>query len=228
MPLPFETPAKPKTTNGPPEDARPSELFSKMSDRARPHVILDWIRNDDDGKPLGRFWMQVLTQSEIDRAQLDAELYIRRQLKSRAKAFGEDESKVASMNQEAWRDMYQSALMVELLYHACCDVDDASKPLFRSPDDIREGLQSSEISHLANSYDALQHRYGPLWRELTSEEVDAWIAILDKGAEDSLGPLCLLSHGQLVQLIVSLASHLSNSQMGNSSAGLQSTDTASE
>lgn len=227
MSLPFETPApKPVSGNSPPTDTVPSELFAKMIDRARPHVILDWIRTDDDGKPLGKFWMQVLTQSEIDNAQLNADLYIRRQLKSRAKVLGEEDAKVAAMNQEAWREMYQSACMVEVVYAASRDINEPRKHLFKTPDDIRDGLQPSEIAHLMNAYDTLQHKFGPLWRQLTDEEVESWLTLLEQGAEDSFGPLGLLSHGQLVQLTVSLASHLSMLQTDKSCAGLQSPDGA--
>lgn len=199
---------------GPPAEVTPSALFRALSDRARPHLLVPCPRLDDDGKPLGEYWLQVLTQSEVDDARIDAERYVARRAAAR-----KTERDLGEINQEAWRDMYSSALMVELIYRAARDATDASRPLFSSPEEIRKALTSDEIVGMVNAYDALQHRFGPLWRTFTDDEVDQWVDTLAKGAEDLLGPLSSLSQGALAQLIVSMARLLAPSPTAKSSAG---------
>lgn len=213
MPIPFETRGPGK---GPPANVPPTELFRKLMDSRRPHEVMPWIRNDEDGKPLGEFAMIVLTQEEQDNCVANAENYVTRKFDQRYK--GTD----GKPNQEAWREMFETACAVELVYCACKDKDDLSKPLFLSPDDIRQYLTVDEIAMLVNSYEVLQRKFGPMWRELTDEEIDCWIDTLAKGA--ACYPLGGLSAGQLAQLTVSLARRLQRLLTDNSSLGSQSDD----
>lgn len=222
--FPFPT-TSPRTTNGPPTEAEvpAGELFRKLTDTIRAHEILPFPRNNDDGQPCGEYWLQVLTQAEVDDAQIDAEKYVRRRAKERAKALGESSEEAAEKpNQEAWRDIFQSALMVELIYHAARYKEDASKPLFRCPDDIRNTCTPNEITSITNSYDQVQRKFGPLFRMLSKEDVEAWLERLTKGGEEALGPFGLLSPGELAQLLHSLAHHWPRSQTGSFLVGFQS------
>lgn len=213
MPLPFES----KSVRGVQQtDTRePSELLSVFLSAERPHEVLPWIRCGSDGKPAGEFRMQVLKQREVDQCKVDAERYVRHMVGESSKEF----------SSEAWRDMYQDALCSELLYHACRHVDDAEKRLFGSPDDIRE-LTADEVVSLYNSYEQIQFRFGPLFRLLTDEQIEWWIEALSRGAESI--PFGQLSHGQLVQLIVSLGVRLQSSTTGRSSLGSASSDGLTE
>lgn len=208
--MPFETSGSTQTTREPPKDIPASQLFTRMMDRARPGDVCPYPRLDDDGNPLGEYRMQVLTQGELDDAFLDAEKYVKRRQKERAKALGENEEESQRGNQEAWREVFESAKMVEVIWRAARDRE-TGRPLFESPKQIRDNLSSQELTSLINAYDQVQHRFGPLYRSLTDTELEQWIQVLARGAEAALGPLGLLSPGQLVQLIVSLASRLSTS-----------------
>jgi hypothetical protein len=225
MTLPFQQPQSSQRGNGPPTDVTPAQLVRRILDTARAHEIVPWMRKDDDGKPLGEFWLQVLTQSELDDAAIDAEKYVRSRMAERSRALGETpEEAKSSVNQEAWREIFESARMVEVIWRACRDKDDARRPLFQAPSDIRQHLSSPEITHLINEYDSVQRKYGPLFRLLSKDEIDEWIAILMKGMDgsDPFGLLCSLAPGEKDQLILSLASRLrSSSQTGNGSDGSQ-------
>lgn len=226
MGMPFEIPKAGSTqvSYAPPRDIPPAKLFARMIDRARPHEVCPFPRLDDDGKPIGDYIMQVLTQAELDDATIDAEKYTKLRQRERAKALGESEDDANRANVEAWREVFESARMVEVLWRACRRSEDASMPLFQAPKQIRDNLSSQEITALVNTYDQVQHRFGPLYRSLTDAELDQWIKVLGKGAEEALGPLGLLSPGQLVQLIVSLASRLQMSVTSTPSPGSESNE----
>lgn len=211
--------------NGPPSesDVPRSELYRKIADRSPPFVLLPFPRLDDDGQPIGEFRLQVLRQSEIDDAAVEAERYVRKRMNER----GSDGDENVKPNQEAWREIFQDAMAVELVYRSTRDATDASKPLFSSPADIRHELTRSEIVHIVNAYDQLQTRFGPSFRLLTEDEVEEWITALMRGAEIDLGPLGCLAPGQLVMLIGSLASLCRSYQTDISSAGSPSSDSAS-
>lgn len=215
-----------KRGNGPPPESEVSrsELFRRLSDRVPPHQILPFPRKDDDGLPVGEYRLQVLKQREIDDAAVEAERYVRKRMAERGKD-GDDSVKP---NQEAWREVFDSALMVELVYRAAREKEDASRPLFPSPQDIRGELTQSEIVHITNSYQLLQHLYGPSFAVMTDDETNEWIAALTRGGELDLGPLGCLSPGGLAQLIGGLVSLVWTSPTATSSAGPQSSTSASD
>jgi hypothetical protein len=222
--FPFAAPAA-RIINGPPseQDVPAGLLFRKLTDMARAHEILPFPRNNEDGKPVGEYWLQILTQSEVDDASIDAEKYVRRRAKERAAALGENAEQAAQTpNQEAWRDLHQSALYVELIWRACRCKENASKNLFACPDDIRRTCTPNEITSIVNSYDQVQRKFGPLFRLLSKEDVDAWLEQLTKGGEEALGPFGLLSPGELAQLIASMAAAWPTSETGRFLVGWQS------
>lgn len=227
MTLPFAPPQRAKqsapSASRLPKDVEPSALLLRILDTARPHEVVPWVRKGEDGKPLGEFVMQVLTDYETTCAIGDAERFVRDLLK---RANDGDSAAAKEVNQEAWRDAYESAMTVELLFRACRKQEDVRHHLFRSPADIREYLTRDEIAELAGHYDRIQYTHGPLFRFLTDEEVDWWIDTLARGAEAI--PFGQLSRGQLVQLIVSLGSRLSSLQTGTSSPGPGSADGSSD
>lgn len=202
--------------NGPPpasEVAR-STLVARLLDRPRPHRKgLPFPRVDDDGQPLGRFAVWVLTQEEVDLCRADAEKY--------ASALCKHADKDDAPNQEAWRAIYMSALPVEVLARVLRDNDDLSVPLFRSPEEVRQ-LSDDEVVHLFEAYTALQQTTSPLMRTLTEDEVEQWIEALAEGANEY--PLELCSRGQLVVLVLSLVSLMRSSPTGSGSSGSGSTD----
>jgi len=214
-----------RVSHGPPPESEVSRstLFRKLSDKIPPHQILPFPRRDDDGNPIGEYWLRVLPQKEIDDAAVEAERYVRKRM-----ADGVGDLDGIKPNQEAWREVFGSALMVELIFRACRDKDDASIPLFPSPDDIRRELTNSEIVFISEAYESLQRKFGPTFAVLTESEVEEWIAAMTRGGEVDLGPLGLLSRGGLEQLIGGLVSLLPRSAIGTSSRGPQWSDSASD
>lgn len=210
--------------HSPPADVRASELFRKLADTVPPHEILPFPRKDEDGQPVGHYWLRVLPQREIDDAAVEAERYVRKRMRDG----GDADLDGVKPNQEAWREVFGSALMVELVFRACRDKDNAALPLFPSPDDIRRELSQSEIVFLSESYEALQRRFGPTFATLTEDEVEEWIAALTRGGAVELGPLGLLSRGGLEQLIGGLVFEVQTLRTGTSSSGPQSSDSRSD
>ena len=228
MPLPQQFTARksPQSAGmGPPPDEAPGALLSKLMESAPGHITVPSPRLDDNGQPLGELGIVCLTRAQIDECVANAEAYVSRLLKQRGKSFDHDEQR--QVNQEAWSELYNDAKVVEVLYHACRDPEDLSKRLFRSPEDIRRHLTPDEVVFLAEHYDTVQRKYGPLWKLLTAEECDQWIDVLSRGAEDQF-PFGSLSRGQLVQLLVSLAYRLRSLTTGTFSSGADCAGPTSE
>lgn len=180
-------------------EPEPSQLLVRLMDSRRPNELLPFPRLDDDGKPLFSYRMQILTQAELDEARANAERYTREKLKETQKITDEQ---VASVRREAWSEIYEDAKCVELLYLACRDPEDVTKPLFVAPRQIRTLITRDEAAAMFAAYEATQYRFGPQWRMLSDEECEKLIGKLEEGA--SAYPLLHLGPGALAQLVVSL------------------------
>ena len=206
-----------RTLNSPPADVAPSALLARLQDTPRPNERnLPFPRKDDDGNPIGTFAFWALMQEEIDLCRADAGAY--------ADSLVKRDKDNNAPNQRPWSENYESAVLVEVLFRTLRDNEDLNKPLFRSPDEIRHFLADDEIVHLYEAYSAMQQRRGPLFRVLTEDELEEWIDVLAKGADQYPFELC--SRGQLVALVVSFASQMREWQIGKFSSGSDTTDGA--
>jgi len=204
-----------RSENSPPTNVQPSALVARLQQMPRPGERgLPFPRLDDDGEPIGKFDVWVLVQEEIDTARADAEAYTTALMKR--------EKDTNEPNQKAWEENYQSAVLVEVLFRALRDNDNASMPLFRSPEEVRHELSDDEIVHLFEAYSAFQQTHGPLFRVLTADELEEWIEVLSRGADHYPFELC--SRGQLVALVISFASLMRPLPTGELSSGTASTD----
>ena len=211
---------------GPPKDVAPNALVAKLVQAEAPSEVLPFPRRDADGNPLFEFRMKVLTQQEIDIACANAERHTRTVLREKADLSNED---VKHVRVEAWDEIYQNARLIELLFHACKQVDDIKRGLFDAPGQLRKLLTADECAALFQMYVNVQYRYGPQWQELTEEEIDQWIDVLTEGI-GSRAPLALLQlqQGQLAALVTSLAYRLRSSKTDTGSYGSPSTDGENE
>jgi len=214
--------------NGPPKDVPASELVRKLSAVGASSEVLPFPRNGSDGKPVFEYRCRVLTQAEIDACGAASEEHARKVFKGDKRA---GEIEIQSIRSEAWDEVYQNAKIVELLFRACREVDvqdgnTKHRHLFDSPAQMRNLLTSDEIASLFHAYATTQAKYGPLWRMLSEEDVDAWIEKLSMGFDAY--PLAHLEHAELVQLVLSLAYRLAPSKTDTGSSGSQSDPGTSE
>lgn len=218
---------------GPHSDVKPSELVRRLMDSKRPSEVLPFPRTDADGKPIFEYQMMVLTQEELDSCIANAERYTRTTISDKT---GSNED-ISNVRREAWSEIYENAKCVELLYEAMRQPDDINKRLFMSPSEIRRHLTIDECALLFKSYEAVQFRFGPIWKLLSDDEIEAWVTTLSEGA--SSYPLEHMGQGALTQLVISLALRLhmlrtaivssgSPSEDGATSTSPQSNDDAAE
>lgn len=195
---------------GPPTDITGSELWRRLSELPRPHEIVDYPR-EHEGKPVGQLAIQVLTQEEQTAAAVAAETTTRRLLKLAGKEVPRaDEAK------QGYVDTYDNECAVELLFRACRDPKDTTRPCFPSTGAIRS-LVSDEVGILVNLYHQVQARIGPIVSTMSDEEFDAWVELLATGA--STYPLERLSWGARTDLAARMALLLWESRTGTSSSG---------
>lgn len=212
--------AKNAPTAGPPSDVEPTELLRLLMATERPSEVLPFPRNGADGKPLFQYRMVVLNQLELDQARISSERYTRDRIKADHKL---TDDQLNQVRREAWLEVYEDAKCCDLLCTAMREVEPTEgkyRQVFTSANKVRELLTNDEIAMLMESYTTIKMKYGPLWAELSDDELETWLDILERGA--TAAPLCSLSHAGLVQLTVSLAARLSTLKTDSSSDGLQS------
>ena len=187
----------------PPADEQPSSLFSKLLEMPRPTEVIDFPRNDEQGNPVARVRVQVLTSVEHDQARKLAYAALKKE--------GYD---AADLSSPAIREVLGDAIAKELIAMACLseqDYGDPGKPLykreFRNSADLNKvGIRADELAVLFSAYEMTQNKYGPFERNLSAADVDAWIARLGEGAAEF--PLLRLALPQLVLLAQSLGERL--------------------
>jgi hypothetical protein len=183
----------------PPDDVAPSELFRTLIEMPRPSEVVDFPRNDAAGKPIAQIRVQILTSDEHDKAREDAHK------KLKARGISNDD-----MSAPAVREVLGDAIAKELIAMACLTAKnqsgDDNRPMygreFRNGADVGK-LGADEILVLFNTYHLVQHKYGPIERNLSEADIDAWIVRLQEGAAEF--PLLNLALPQLVLLAQSLA-----------------------
>ena len=170
----------------------------------RPSVVIDFPRLDDEGIPLGKLRIQVLTMRDHDEARILAH----RWLVDKRKIKRDD------MNGESIREVYGDAVARELLCMACVSVDPihgsekTNTPkyniVFPDADSLARKVSADELMVLFTSYQMAQHRFGPYEGTIrTEEDLNLWLARLIEGA--AALPLAQRTWHQLVELITCLA-----------------------
>lgn len=193
----------------PPENLTPSELWCSLTAIPRPHKTVDFPRKDFLGKPIGQLAIWVLTQEEQMACNAEAEAYTRKVLKSPPKA---DESNIG------YSHTFGNAAAIEVLYRACRDPKDTSRPAFPSPKLMREIMTTDEVSVLFEHYLTVQLELGPVVAHMTETEMNAWIARLSEGG--SAFPFDLLSSEAQKTLLLFMASRVTALRTDTSSVGL--------
>lgn len=208
------------------KEPEPSELVRKLISSKKPGELVPFPRNDETGKPVLEYFCQILTQSELDEARANAAAYTKRKLKELLQL---NDAEVTSVRKEAWDEIYNDAKCIELLYLSCRDPANHEHRLFSTPAQLRDrnvGVTLDEIALMFNTYSQVQHRYGPLWRLMSDDEVEAYIERLVAGLDSY--PLSHLGQGEQVQLIVSMAHRLHNLKTDTGSSGSPASDTSSD
>ena len=180
------------------DEMKPSELWAEIIALPRPSRVIEFPRKKPDGTPVGEFSMQVLKQEEQMLCAAAAERFTRKLLKDDAPKNGD--------LARGYNDIYSNAAAVEILFRACRTKDDLIKPLFPSPDVLRQNLTNDELGVLMSIYYTVQTELGPIVAYLSEEEIEAWIARLVEGG--SSYPLDSLSSEAQKQLLMRLASRL--------------------
>lgn len=192
-----------------------STLWSKLQEMPRPHRLIDFPRTGPDGKPVGQVAMFVLTQEEQMICAAAAEKFAKEKLKDPKK------------DEIGYETLYSNASVVEILFRACKDADDTTRPAFPSPGAIRVQLTADECSALFEHYLSTQLEFGPIITQLSKEEYDAWIERIAQGGL-AANPFPLLSSEMQKVLAYIMACLIVSFRNSASSAGSQpeSTSTA--
>lgn len=184
----------------------PSDLWVKLTELPRPlsEEMTFRARNADVGT--FRFW--VLTAQELSTVRAEAS-------RAAKKLFGDD----AVKGNLAYEEEYEEQKALHLLSLACRQPGDPRFPTFYSAAKARAELTDDEISVALLAYGAFRRQSGPMIAELTADEMEAWIKVLQEGA--SRLPLARCTSEALTDLVMYQASKLKEAAFSTaiSSAG---------
>jgi hypothetical protein len=201
----------------PPTDIPASELWLKLQEMPRPHIVVDFPRKGLDGEPICQVGMWVLTQEEQVAAAATATKSTKNLLKELTLVQGEQS--------RGYEDVYGNEAAVEVLFRACRHPEDVKRPFFPNSAAVRK-LSVDEVGVLMNFYYEAQAKLGPIVSYMTDDEYEIWVKRLAEGA--STFPLEHLSSALRNELMLRMALHLSTFLMANSSAGSPPSDTLNE
>lgn len=191
----------------PPEDG--FKLFSEITALPRPHRLVPFPRINPKTGENFEIAMWLLTEQESLLVASEAEKMTRRLLKDNLP--GKDEQS------KGYNDVFNNASAIELLYRACRDPNDITRPLFPNKQAIGDTLTTDEIAVLLNHYFTMQVELGPIVGGMTEEELQAWIKKLAEGGQSSQYFLNSLSWEALKGLVIAMAIQSFSSQMDKSS-----------
>lgn len=189
-------------------------LFAELIKAPRPHVTVDFPRNDKDGNPLCKIALVVLNNNE----SLDAKATAHREVMRRLK---DDSNKVPP----GFESLYEDILAIELLFRAARNPEDIGMRFF--PKETSLGLLSNdELGVLVNHYNMLVATSGPVIVNMTEDEMESYISkITEAGATGSFF-LNSLSLDELKAFGTYMAHRLYKQRTDNASPGSPLDDTS--
>ncbi len=202
----------------PPEDG--FKLFTEITALPRPHRLVPFPRVNPKTGENFEIAMWLLTEQESLLVASEAEKITRKLLKDNLP--GKDEQA------KGYNDVFNNASAVELLYRACRDPNDITRPLFPNKQAIGDALTVDEIAVLLNHYFTMQVELGPIIGGMTDDEVQAWIKKLAEGGSSSQYFLNSLSWEALKGLLTAMAIQLFSSQTDKSSPTLPPEENTTE
>ncbi len=195
--------------SGPPKDVSPSELWTALMATPRPWKVVDFPRVDPFTKePVGQLAIWVLTQEEQIAASAEADRVSKQLLKDPQR---EGDANIGYTN------IYGNEATVQVLYRACRDAKDVTRPAFPSASVLRKHLSVDEISVLAVLYMQVQASLGPIVASMTADEEKLWIGRLADAGD--VFPTAVLSLREMEALLLSSAKQLVSFWTATSSAG---------
>lgn len=188
----------------PPADIPASELWLKLSSRDRPSKLVDFPRMDENGTPVGRLRIRVLTQEEQMSCSVAAEKTVK------------DHMKDSTKDDLGYERLFSDAYCVEILFRACRDENDVNRALFPGTRQLRSALSTEECAMLFQHYQTVSLELGPMAVSMSEDELEAWVAKLAEGG--SAFPFDLLS-SDLQRILILYTAQSLMSQKGKPSAG---------
>lgn len=208
-------------------------LWDRITAIPRPFRVISLPIYDAEEKSVGDVHVQVLTQSELMSARVEAEKWVRAHYRPKGKPVdGEPDGVPKKDEASAFDDLLQNACAVEVLFRACRRVEDPSEahsgpkwPAFPSPGEMRKRFTNDQLGVMMREYLVIQAELGPIVASMTKGEVDAWIERIAEAG--SAAPLASLSWEASSELILRMAYRLHSSSTATSSLGSQPDESTS-
>lgn len=204
--------------SGPPKERKIGRLLGQILARGKiPNATVDFPRYDDLGKPVAQVYLRPLTQYEQDLCRANAALYVQRVLG--------DQKLEARWRPEELED---NATIAEVLAVACRDPENPDKPFFEYGVIETRECTTDELAMLFASYNKIREKSYPTFREMSEEEMLAWVRVLEEDAEafpfsrvsrSKLEAFCVWAAKSLASVTRQLVGMISNSSPASPSSG---------
>lgn len=195
--------------NMPPENIDASDLWLALMELPRPHRIVPYPRSKPDGTPVGELAIWPLTQEEQMACNAEADRFTKKLLQDPQQ---KDQANLG------YHHTYTNEVAVQVVWRACRNAKDISRPAFPSPSLLRSKLSTDEVGVLFNHYCTIAAEVGPIVASMSKAEQEGWILRLQEGG--STFPFDTLSWEAQRALVSGSASRLVSCWMDMCSAGL--------
>jgi len=172
--------------NGPPKGEDPVALVAKLSQLPRPVSAPHVLRAK--GVEVGTVVFHVLSSGELLSVKANAH-------KATIALLGPD-----SKGSVAYEEVYDDQRALGTIHLATRQPDSPEFPVFQTLAEVRENLTDDEAGIVLSAYSIFRKEIGPVISELTPDEMEAWIEVLERGV--SRFPLSRFTGEALMDLLM--------------------------
>ena len=155
-----------------------SNLFTLINTKPRIQVETDYPQYNDDGSPIGKVVIRLLSHEEHISIQGEA-------IAETEKLFLKEGVKI-ERESEFYKARHDNVCAKYFLWRALRDPENPNMPLFPTPETVERYLTNNQVATLSIIYRQLED-YGPKLTSMTNEDFERWVERLATAAEGDFG-----------------------------------------
>ena len=160
------------------QSLKQANLFTLINSTPRIQVEVDYPQYNDDGTPIGKVVIRLLTHKEHIEIQGEA-------IAETDKLFSEEKVKIDQQS-PYYRARHDNICAKYFLWRALRDPENPNLPLFPTPEQVERFLSNNQVATLEMVYRQLED-YGPKLANMTIEDFERWVDKLATAAEGDFG-----------------------------------------
>jgi hypothetical protein len=155
-----------------------SNLFTLINTKPRIQVVTDYPQYNDDGTPIGKMVIRLLSHEEHIEIQGEAVAETERLF--------EKEKVTIDKASDYYKNRHDNICAKYFLWRALRDPENPLMPLFPTPETVGRYLTNNQVATIEIIYRQLED-YGPNLTKMTNEDFERWVDRLATAAEGDFG-----------------------------------------